>query len=68
METKEISQENVKTLVKLGVDTKDIADIYVNITQKGADISKDTYINNLTEKLKFVSYKSVAIIEKCDIL
>lgn len=53
METKEINQENIKTLVKLGVDTKDIADIYVSITEKGADISKDTYINNLTEKLKY---------------
>ena len=53
MGTKEINQENIKTLVKLGIDTKDIADIYLTITQKGADISKDTYINNLTEKLKF---------------
>jgi len=53
METKEISQENIKTLVKLGIDTKDIANIYMTITEKGADISKDTYINNLTEKLKF---------------
>ena len=53
METKEINQENIKTLVKLGVDTNDIANVYLNITEKGAEISKDAYINNLTEKLKF---------------
>ena len=53
METNEINQENVKALAKLGVDTNDIANVYLNITEKGADIAKDTYINNLTEMLKF---------------
>ena len=38
METNEINQENVKTLVKLGIDVKDIANIYVVVTQKGQDI------------------------------
>lgn len=53
METKEIKEENIKTLVKLGIDTNDIADLYLNIAKKGAEISKDTYINNLTGILKF---------------
>ena len=53
MVTKEINQENIKTLVKLGIDTNDIANVYLNITEKGTEISKDTYINNLTEILKF---------------
>ena len=53
METNEVRQENVKALAKLGVDTKDIANVYLNITEKGADIDKDTYVNNLTEMLKF---------------
>ena len=61
METKEINQENIKTLVKLGIDTKDIADIYLTITQKGADISKDDYINNLTEKLKYFQTRNTNI-------
>lgn len=52
MESKE-NQENVKALVKLGIDTEDIAKVYLNITEKGADISKEAYINNLTEILKF---------------
>lgn len=47
------NQENVKALVKLGIDTEDIAKVYLNITEKGADISKEAYINNLTEILKF---------------
>lgn len=52
MESKE-NQENVKALVKLGIDTNDIAKVYLNITEKGADISKESYINNLTEIFKF---------------
>ena len=53
METNETYQENVKALAKLGVDTEDIANVYLNITEKGEDISKEVYINNLTEMLKF---------------
>lgn len=53
METKEKNQESIRTLVKLGVDTKDIADVYLNITERGTEISKEIYINNLTEILKF---------------
>ena len=53
METKEINEENIRVLAKLGVDTKDIANIYLEITEKGKDISKDVYINNLTGMIKF---------------
>ena len=53
METKEINQDNVIALSKLGVDATDIANVYLNITEKGADIPKETYISNLTEMLKF---------------
>lgn len=53
METKDVNKLNIKVLAKLGVDSKDIAKIYLEITEKGKDISKDTYINNLTEMLKF---------------
>ena len=64
MDTKEISQENVKTLVKLGIDTNDIAEVYLSITKRGADISKDTYINNLTEKLKFFQARNNNIVDE----
>ena len=53
METNEINQENVKALVKLGIDVKDIANIYVVVTQKGQDISKQKFIENLTQILKY---------------
>lgn len=53
METKEINKENIKVLAKLGVDSKDIANIYLQITEEGKDISKDTYIDNLTNMIKF---------------
>lgn len=53
METNEINQENVKVLVKLGIEVKDIADIYVSATEKEHDISKQEFIKNLTKILKF---------------
>ena len=53
MKTNEINNENVKVLAKLGVDSKDIANIYLQITEEGKDISKDTYIDNLTNMIKF---------------
>ena len=53
MKTNEINNENVKVLAKLGVDSKDIANIYLQITEEGKDISKNTYIDNLTNMIKF---------------
>ena len=38
MNTNEIKEENVKTIVKLGIDVKDIADIYLKVASKGHDI------------------------------
>ena len=61
METKEINQENIKALVKLGIDVNDIANVYLEITEKGKDISKDTYINNLTDMLKFFQTRNKGI-------
>jgi len=49
----EVNQDNVITLSKLGVGAEDIASVYLTITEKGADIPKDTYISTLTEMLKF---------------
>lgn len=53
MKTNEINNENVKVLAKLGVDSKDIANIYLQITEKGKDISKTEFIDNLTDTMKF---------------
>ena len=53
METKELNKENIKILAKLGVDSKDIANIYLQIAEEGKDISKNTYIDNLTNMIKF---------------
>lgn len=53
MKTNEINQENVKALAKLGVDAKDIAKIYLQITEEGKDISKGIFIDNLTDMIKF---------------
>lgn len=53
METNEVNKENIKVLAKLGVDVKDIANIYIEITEEGKDISKEEYINNLTNMMKF---------------
>ena len=61
METNGINQENVKALVKLGIDIKDIANIYVVVTQKGQDISKQKFIENLTQILKYFQTRNQAI-------
>ena len=53
MKTNEINNENVKVLAKLGVDSKDIANIYLQITEEGKDISKVEFIDNLTDTMKF---------------
>lgn len=53
MKTNEINNENVKVLAKLGVDSKDIANIYLQITEEGKDISKTEFIDNLSNTMKF---------------
>lgn len=53
MKTNEINQENVKALAKLGVDANDIANIYLQTTEEGKDISKGVFIDNLTDMIKF---------------
>ena len=53
MNTNEVKEENVKTIVKLGIDVKDIADIYLKVASKGHDISKQKFIEQLTENLKY---------------
>lgn len=53
MITNEVNKENIRVLAKLGVDSKDIANIYLQITEKGKDISKETFIDNLTKAMKF---------------
>ena len=53
MKTNEVNKENIKALAKLGVDAKDIANIYLQITEEGKDIPKDVFIDNLTDVMKF---------------
>lgn len=61
MSTNEANQEDIKALVKLGVDVKDIADIYLIITEKGQEISKEKFIENLTKILKFFQTRNKEI-------
>lgn len=61
METNEINQDNIKTLVKLGIKVNDIANIYLNVTKKGQDISKQQFIQNLTKMLKFFQTRNKEI-------
>lgn len=61
METNEMNQENIKTLVKLGIEVNDIANIYLNVTQKGQDISKQEFIQNLNKILKFFQTRNKEI-------
>ena len=49
MSTNEVKEENVKTIVKLGIDVKDIADIYLKVATKGHDISKQKFNKNRLE-------------------
>ena len=53
METKEVKKEDVKVLAQLGVDSRDIANIYLQVAKKGTDIPKGEYISKLTEMIKF---------------
>ena len=53
MKTNEINKENIRTLAKLGIDSKDIANIYLQITEEGEDISKGEFIDSLTDMMKF---------------
>ena len=68
MSTNEIKQENVKTIVKLGIDVKDIADIYLKVTSKGHDISKQRFIEQLTENLKFFQSRNNGLEEKQEVI
>lgn len=61
MEINEMNQENIKTLVKLGIEVNDIANIYLTVTQKGQDISKQEFIQNLTKILKFFQTRNKEI-------
>ena len=63
IDTNEVSEENVKTLVKLGIDVQDLAKIYVQITEKGHDISKGEYIDNLTNMFKFFQTRNKGLEE-----
>ncbi len=63
MDTKERNKNNITALVKLGIDTSDLANTYLNITEKGKDISKEEYIENLTEVLKYFQTRNSDIKE-----
>lgn len=60
------TNDNVKALAKLGVDSKDIANVYLEITEEGKDIPKDVYINNLTKTLKFFQSRNSGIENNTD--
>ena len=75
MKTNEINNENVKVLAKLGVDSKDIANIYLQITEEGKDISKTEFIDSLSNTMKFfqsrnneINYENKEAIYKEDII
>ncbi len=68
METKEISEENIKTLVKLGIDVNDLINIYHKVAKRGHDISKEEYINNLTNMLKFFQSRNATLGEDDDVI
>ena len=68
MSTNEIKEENVKTIVKLGIDVKDIADIYLKVASKGHDISKQKFIEQLTENLKFFQSRNNGLEETQEVI
>ena len=68
LNTNEINEENVKTLVKLGIDVRDIASIYISVTEKGHDISKGKYIDNLTNMFKFFQTRNIGLEETEEII
>lgn len=68
MSTNDVSEENVKTIVKLGIDVKDIADIYLKVASKGHDISKQKFIEQLTENLKFFQSRNNGLEETQEVI
>lgn len=68
MNTNEIKEENVKTIVKLGIDVKDIADIYLKVATKGHDISKQKFIEQLTEIFKFFQSRNKGLEETQEVI
>ena len=53
MSTNETREENIKTIVKLGIDVKDIADVYLEVGRKRKVIYKKKYIFILYVKFFF---------------
>ena len=68
MNTNEVKEENVKTIVKLGIDVKDIADIYLKVASKGHDISKQKFIEQLTENLKYFQTRNNGLEETEEVI
>lgn len=68
MDTNEVKEENVRTIVKLGIDVKDIADIYLKVTSRGHDISKQKFIEQLTENLKFFQTRNHGLEETQEVI
>ena len=68
MSTNDVKEENVKTIVKLGIDVKDIADIYLKVASKGHDISKQKFIEQLTENLKFFQSRNNGLEETQEVI
>lgn len=68
MNTNEVKEENVKTIVKLGIDVKDIADIYLKVATKGHDISKQKFIEQLTEIFKFFQSRNKGLEETQEVI
>lgn len=68
MSTNEIREENIKTIVKLGIDVKDIADVYLKVASKGHDISKQKFIEQLTKNLKFFQSRNNGLDETQEVI
>ena len=68
MNTNDVKEENVKTIVKLGIDVKDIADIYLKVASKGHDISKQKFIEQLTKDLKFFQSRNNGLEETQEVI
>ena len=68
MNTNEVKEENVKTIVKLGIDVKDIADIYLKVATKGHDIPKQKFIEQLTEIFKFFQSRNKGLEETQEVI
>ena len=68
MSTNDVKEENVKTIVKLGIDVKDIADIYLKVASKEHDISKQKFIEQLTKDLKFFQSRNNGLEETQEVI